>query len=82
MRTLAYLLGSRSLDLALGRSETAVRREPEPDLPPLATTAESAAAWRRWAQAGWAADAVDPASPLPAVPSPRVRPSDRGYQPG
>jgi hypothetical protein len=82
MRTLAYLLGSRSLDVALARSEAASRREPEPDLPPLATTAESAAAWRRWAQAGRAAEAADPTSPQPAVPSPHLRPSDRGYQPG
>ena len=51
MKPLAFLLGAQALDLAWSRSE----RRPsagEPSLPPLASTPETAAAWRRWAAAG------------------------------
>ena len=49
MRALAYLLGARALDIA---RDTGPRRT-VPDVPmgPIATTAETASAWRRWAAA-------------------------------
>ena len=50
MKTLAFLLGSRPLDAAFAASNH--RPIAEPDLPPLATTPETAGAWRRWAEAG------------------------------
>jgi hypothetical protein len=50
MKTLAFLLGSRALDAAFAASHP--RPIAEPDLPPLATTPETAGAWRRWAEAG------------------------------
>ena len=71
MRTLAYLLGSRALDLALARSDGAIRPGPEPVLPPLATTPETAAAWRRWAKAAPIDPALDPGA-QPAAAARRV----------
>jgi hypothetical protein len=51
MKALAYLLGARAMDVA-GNAASVERRLPEPPLGPLATTPETASAWRRWAQAG------------------------------
>ncbi len=49
MRALAFLLGSRAIELSQTRS---VRHPgPEPDLPALASTPERARAWRAWARA-------------------------------
>jgi hypothetical protein len=47
MRALAYLLSARALEV--GDAERGIRW-PKPDLqlPPLAPTEETAAAWRRW----------------------------------
>ncbi len=50
MKALAFLMGSRALDTALAASNR--RPIAEPALPPLATTPETAGAWRRWAEAG------------------------------
>ena len=48
MRALAYLLGGRALDVARD-AEAGIRwPKPEVGLLPMATTAETAAAWRRW----------------------------------
>jgi hypothetical protein len=51
MNALAYLLGARGLDGARSRKSVSSPM-PEEELAPIASTAESAAAWRRWAQAG------------------------------
>lgn len=51
MRPLAYLLGSRAIDVAAESTPSARRIGDEP-LPPIATTPETAAAWRAWADAG------------------------------
>ena len=51
MKALAYLMGARALDLARDRS-TAGRPIPEVAPGPIASTDETASAWRRWAQAG------------------------------
>jgi hypothetical protein len=50
MKALAFLMGSRALDAALAAGDR--RPIPEPDLAPMATTPETAGAWRRWAEAG------------------------------
>jgi len=60
MKALAYLLGSRALDAAFEHQPS--RTPAEPDLPPIASTPETAAAWRQWARE--AADEAWP--PLPA----------------
>ena len=51
MKALAYLLGARALDLAHDRDQAG---RPIPEIPPgpIASTEETASAWRRWAQAG------------------------------
>jgi len=49
MKVLAYLLGSQALDVA-SASQRAAGGTPEPDLPPIATTPETAKAWREWAR--------------------------------
>src|SRR6266550_1553408 len=51
MNALAYLLGARALDLARDGGSSP-RPIPEPGSAPIASTEETAAAWRRWAQAG------------------------------
>jgi len=51
MKALAYLMGARALDLARDRS-AADRPIPEILPGPIASTDETASAWRRWAQAG------------------------------
>jgi hypothetical protein len=50
MHALAFLLGSRALDVA--RSSAPAQRPRDEVLPPIASTPETAAAWRRWRQAG------------------------------
>jgi hypothetical protein len=57
MKALAYLLGARALDLARDRDS---RHRPITDVSPgpIASTPETAAAWRRWAQAGDALSAM------------------------
>jgi hypothetical protein len=50
MKALAFLMGSRALDTALAAGDR--RPLPEPALAPMATTPETAGAWRRWAEAG------------------------------
>ena len=69
MHALGFLLGSRALDLAR-RSEPGVR-PPEVVLGPIASTPETAAAWRRWRNAGDAAK-VDGRTEL-AIGVPTVR---------
>jgi hypothetical protein len=59
MKTLAYLLGARALDLAHENTPTPAR-VPEPDLPPIASTPGTAAAWRRWAKDGLGFGAPEP----------------------
>ena len=49
MRALAYLLGARALDITRDAG-SAQRPVPEVALGPLATTPETAAAWRRWSE--------------------------------
>ena len=75
MKTLAFLLGSRALDTAFAASNP--RPIAEPDLPPLATTPETAGAWRRWAEAGRtpSARAARPTSSAGALPSPTAEPA-------
>ncbi len=65
MKPLGYLLGAGALSVA--RDREPVRTTPEPALPPIATTPETAAAWRRWAEAG-RTDAARASRPDP-VPS-------------
>jgi hypothetical protein len=75
MRALAYLLGARALDLARDPGP-ARRSEPEVALGPIATTEESASAWRRWAEAREAAaGASAPAGHRRQVSPEPVRPS-------
>jgi len=50
MKALAYLLGARALDIARD-AEPPQRRAPEVSLGPIASTPETASAWRRWAEA-------------------------------
>jgi hypothetical protein len=52
MRALAYLIGARAFDVARDADAERGRPGAEPDLGPIATTAETAAAWRRWRDAG------------------------------
>jgi hypothetical protein len=62
MRALAYLLGARSLDVARDADDAIHRPKREVDLPPMATTPETAAAWRRWRDS--AASAPEPTTVL------------------
>ena len=66
MKALAYLLGSQALDVAAA-SQPAAQRSPEPDLPPIASTPETAKAWRDWARS-------TPDEPRPAGPGRTVLP--------
>ena len=54
MHALAFLLGTRALDVA--RSSEPRPRPREVTLGPIASTPETAAAWRRWRNAGAATD--------------------------
>ena len=68
MNALAFLLGSRALDLA--RRKDLVAPEPDAPLGPIASTPETAAAWRRWSEAAHASSNPAPANPA----APRLRP--------
>ena len=68
MNALAFLLGSRALDLA--RRTDLVPPEPDAPLGPIASTPETAAAWRRWSEAAHASSDAADANPM----APRVRP--------
>lgn len=50
MKALVYLLGAHALNVAHDRASRPAPTEPA--LPPIATTPETAGAWRRWAEAG------------------------------
>ncbi len=50
MKALVYLLGARALDIAQERNDVRPISEEPPG--PLATTAETAAAWRGWSRQG------------------------------
>jgi hypothetical protein len=50
MKALVYLLGARALDIAQERNDVRPIAEEPPG--PLATTAETAAAWRGWGRQG------------------------------
>ena len=63
MRALIYLLGARAVDVA-GDGEPRRSSTPEPALPPIASTPDQGAAWRRWAEAGRTATAGT-AGPVP-----------------
>ena len=55
MKALAYLLGARALDIA---RDTGPRSTvPEVPMGPLASTEETASAWRRWTEAHKATEA-------------------------
>ena len=69
MRALAYLLGARALDIARDAGPE-TRPMPEVPLGPLATTPETASAWRRWSEAGGSAAAA--ADPRPSGLRPSV----------
>jgi hypothetical protein len=50
MKALVYLLGARALDIAQERNDVQPIAEEPPG--PLATTTETAAAWRGWSRQG------------------------------
>ena len=82
MKALGYLLGSRALDAAFDATSSSAAR-PEPELGPIATTPETAAAWRDWAK-GAATDSEWPplsagvAARRRAVPASRPRHAGAG----
>lgn len=65
MHALAFLLGSRAL--AVARSSSAGRPPREVALGPIASTPETAAAWRRWRNAGAATDVERRTELVPGV---------------
>jgi len=56
MKALVYLLGARALDIAQERNDVRPIAEEPPG--PLATTTETAAAWRGWSRQGGTARAA------------------------
>ena len=74
MRVLVYLLGTRALDVARDAG-SAQRPVPEVPLAPLATTEETASAWRRWAQAPETSVTGADRRPNPARRSSEPRPT-------
>lgn len=64
MNPIGLLLASRSLDLALTHEPDP--RPADPPLGPIASTPETAAAWRRWRDAGASGTPVAPVTGLPA----------------
>jgi hypothetical protein len=73
MRALIYLLGARALDVS--REQDGLHPHIAEEYPgPIATTPETAAAWRRWAQQGQSA-------PAAAVRSPRTLLGTRAPRP-
>jgi hypothetical protein len=73
MRALAYLLGARALDIA--RDATPVRPLPETPMGPIATTRETASAWRRWVDGRDASPAVIDRQPVRARSSRQPKPT-------
>jgi len=73
MRALIYLLGARALNLSRDNDDLRPRIADESP-GPIATTPETAASWRRWAQQA-------PASPAAPVRSPRNLLGTRAPQP-
>lgn len=71
MKALVYLLGTGALAVAREHQADG-RAAAEPALPPIASTPETAGAWRRWAEAGRseAARAARKSYPL-GLPAPR-----------
>jgi hypothetical protein len=61
MKALVYLLGARAINTAHARADVHPRRSEE-SLGPLASTEATAAAWRRWSQAG-RTEAITPDAP-------------------
>jgi hypothetical protein len=79
MRALAYLIGARALDVTRDSDAERGRPQPEPDLGPIATTADTAAAWRRWRDAGTSArDAGTSARTIPEPAGRRLLPGTPG----
>jgi hypothetical protein len=76
MRALAYLIGARALDVARDSDADRGRPLPEGELGPIATTAETAAAWRRWRDAG--RDAGRSARPIEGSSGRRLVPGTLG----
>jgi hypothetical protein len=72
MHALGFLLGSRALDLA--RSSNAGRPRREEPLGPIASTPETAAAWRRWRDAGIAVEVKGRTEVALGVPMARTNP--------
>lgn len=72
MHALGFLLASRALDLA--RSSNAGRPPREEPLGPIASTPETAAAWRRWRDAGNAAEVSGRTDVALGVPIARSNP--------
>jgi hypothetical protein len=75
MKSLAHLLGANAL--AVARDHQPTRAVPEPELLPIASTLETAAAWRRWAEAGRTtpAQAARPTSIATGHPAPTREPA-------
>jgi len=74
MNPIGLLLASRSLDLAL--THEPYSRPADPPLGPIASTPETAAAWRRWREAG------APSGPAAAAPGRRISARILGRNPG
>jgi hypothetical protein len=71
MKSLVHLLGAGALTVA--RDAQPTRFMPEPELLPIASTPETAAAWRRWAEAG--REAAVPAQGSVSISAARPAPS-------
>jgi hypothetical protein len=71
MKALIYLLGARALDLS--RESDDLPRIAEEYPGPIATTPETAASWRRWAQQGTASPAAPVRSPRTLLGTRAVR---------
>jgi hypothetical protein len=74
MRALIYLLGARALDLA--RENGDLRPRIADEYPgPIATTPETAASWRRWAQQSAPSSAAPVRSPRTLLGTRAPRPT-------
>ena len=74
MKALVLLLGARSLDVAASTRQR--RAVPEPPFVPVASTPETALAWRMWAESG--DDHATAAPRRDAVRAPRFPVAHRG----
>ena len=72
MKSFVAYLAVRALGIEPGIAD-APSNVPEPPLPPLATTPERAAAWRRWAESDGA--------PMTAAGSPATDPATANFDP-